>query len=135
MDVQEDDLVLTRTHAIYYSDDILDICRTHHVDAVIPGYGFLSENTDFAKQVTDAGMIFVGPSPDSISEMGLKHRARELAISLDVPVVPGTELLTTVDDALAAGERLGFPVSSNPPPLHTSRVIPSRRLSALLSRI
>ena len=77
---------------------------------MIPGYGFLSEDAAFAKKIVDAGMIFVGPSPESMVEMGQKHRARELAIAVDVPVVPGTELLQSEAEALEAATRLGFPV-------------------------
>ncbi len=68
---------------------------------------------DFARSVVEAGMIFVGPSPESILEMGLKHRARELTIATEVPVVPGTDLLETEADALEAARRLGFPVGAN----------------------
>jgi urea carboxylase len=56
-------------------------------------------------------MVFAGPSPESIEEMGLKHRARELATATDVPVIPGTDLLDTEEDAIRAAETLGFPVS------------------------
>ncbi|KAF4121458.1 urea carboxylase [Geosmithia morbida] len=91
-------------------NDILDKCRQLSIDAVIPGYGFLSENVDFASRVTDAGMVFVGPSSESITEMGLKHRAREVATSVQVPVVPGTGLLVSEDDALAEADRLTYPV-------------------------
>jgi urea carboxylase len=91
-------------------ENILDICKAHNVDAVIPGYGFLSENADFATKVLEAGMVFVGPSAESITEMGLKHRARELAVSTGVPVVPGTDLLSDEDEAVGAAQKLGFPV-------------------------
>lgn len=80
------------------------------MDAVIPGYGFLSENAEFAKKILAGGMIFVGPSPECMTEMGQKHRARDLAISADVPIVPGTDLLSSEEDAVAAAKRLGFPV-------------------------
>ena len=81
------------------------------MDAVIPGYGFLSENTDFAKMVAAAGMVFVGPSPESIESFGLKHTARELATKAGVPIVPGTKgLISTADEAVQAAESLGFPV-------------------------
>lgn len=95
-------------------EDILRKCAQHSIDAVIPGYGFLSENVQFAQNVVEAGMIFVGPSASSITEMGLKHRAREVAISSGVPVVPGTALLESEAEALAAAERLGFPVLDLP---------------------
>lgn len=94
------------------SENLLEICKIHQVDAVVPGYGFLSENVDFAKAVQNAGMVFVGPSSESILEMGQKHRARALAVDADVPVVPGTELLTSEADAIAAATKLGYPVST-----------------------
>jgi acetyl/propionyl-CoA carboxylase alpha subunit len=78
---------------------------------VIPGYGFLSENVKFAEEITNTEMVFVGPSSDSINEMGLKHRAREVAVGADIPVIPGTELLQSEEEALSAAERLGYPVS------------------------
>ncbi len=78
--------------------------------AVIPGYGFLSENVAFAKAVRDAGLFWIGPDPDVIEMMGLKHRARELAIKANVPVVPGTGLLETLEEAVKAAEDLGYPV-------------------------
>lgn len=65
----------------------------------------------FAKAVTGAGMVFASPSVESITEMGLKHRAHEVAISANVPVVPGTNLLDTEEKALAEAERLTYPVS------------------------
>jgi acetyl/propionyl-CoA carboxylase alpha subunit len=89
----------------------LKICKRLRVDAIIPGYGFLSEDAPFAQKVLDAGIVFVGPSPESMTEMGQKHRARDLAISAEVPVVPGTELLESETAALEASKRLGFPVS------------------------
>ncbi|KAI1741537.1 urea carboxylase [Xylaria scruposa] len=91
-------------------DDIIRICREQCVDAVIPGYGFLSENAIFAQKVADAGMTFVGPSPKSITDMGLKHRAREIAQTAKVPIIPGTNLLGSEDEALSAAEHLGYPV-------------------------
>jgi acetyl/propionyl-CoA carboxylase alpha subunit len=90
----------------------LQICRDHEVDAVIPGYGFLSEDVNFAKKVQEAGMIFVGPSSESILEMGQKHRARALAVAAGVPVVPGTPLLTSEEEAITAATNLGFPVGA-----------------------
>jgi urea carboxylase len=88
----------------------LKICKRLDVDAIIPGYGFLSEDAPFAQQVVDAGMVFVGPSPESMTEMGQKHRARGLAFAAEVPVVPGTELLESETAALEAATKLGFPV-------------------------
>ncbi|KAI0439813.1 urea carboxylase [Xylaria telfairii] len=91
-------------------DDILRICRECSADAVIPGYGFLSENAVFARKVIDAGITFVGPSPESITAMGLKHRAREIANATKVPIIPGTGLLGSEDEALSAAKNLGYPV-------------------------
>lgn len=88
------------------------ICKELDVDAVIPGYGFLSEDAAFAQKVMDAGMVFAGPSPESMTEMGQKHRARDLALSANVPIVPGTGLLESGDDVVAAAKKLGFPVCS-----------------------
>lgn len=90
---------------------ILDIAKANNVDAVIPGYGFLSENVQFAQDVADAGIIFVGPKPDAIESFGLKHRAREMAVAAGVPVVPGTEaLVSSEEDAVMEADRLGYPV-------------------------
>ncbi|KAI0192052.1 urea carboxylase [Xylaria flabelliformis] len=91
-------------------DDIIRICHECSVDAVIPGYGFLSENATFAQRVADEGMTFVGPSPESIRDMGLKHRARGIAQAAKVPVIPGTNLLSSEDEALSAADHLGYPV-------------------------
>lgn len=92
------------------SENILEICRDHGVDAVMPGYGFLSEDVRAAEMIESAGMVFVGPSAESILEMGQKHRARALAEEAGVPVVPGTKLLESEEDAVAAAGKLGLPV-------------------------
>ncbi|KAL8635552.1 MAG: hypothetical protein Q9228_006965, partial [Teloschistes exilis] len=92
-------------------DSIIRISKENNVDAIIPGYGFLSENADFARAVTAAGMAWVGPSPESIESFGLKHTARKLAVKADVPVVPGSDgLIASEEDAVNESERLGFPV-------------------------
>lgn len=81
------------------------------MDAIIPGYGFLSENADFAKAVISSSMVWVGPSSQSINDFGLKHIARALAVKAHVPVVPGIDgLLTDEDHAVEESKRLGFPV-------------------------
>ncbi|EHK41161.1 urea amidolyase [Trichoderma atroviride IMI 206040] len=89
---------------------ILDICKRTNADAIIPGYGFLSENVEFAEAVSSAGIIFVGPSSASINAMGLKHEARAIAQAANVPVIPGTQLLDSAGTAVAAAKRLGCPV-------------------------
>ncbi|KAL9577546.1 MAG: hypothetical protein Q9212_006297, partial [Teloschistes hypoglaucus] len=87
------------------------ISKENNVNAIIPGYGFLSENADFARAVTAAGMAWVGPSPESIESFGLKHTARILAVKAGVPVVPGSDgLIASEEDAVNESERLGFPV-------------------------
>ncbi|MGM5058533.1 acetyl-CoA carboxylase biotin carboxylase subunit [Rhizobium leguminosarum bv. viciae] len=81
------------------------------VDAVHPGYGFLSENGDFADAVRDAGMIFVGPSGDAIRTLGDKVAARQVAKRAGVPTVPGSEgRVTGLDDARLLAIEIGFPV-------------------------
>ncbi|KAI2466913.1 AHS2-domain-containing protein [Annulohypoxylon bovei var. microspora] len=91
-------------------DAILDICKKHAVDAVFPGYGFLSENVDFARRVHDAGMVFVGPDSEAIYQMGLKHVARDLAVAAGVPIIQGSKLLGSAEEALALSRNMGFPI-------------------------
>ncbi|KHO00381.1 acetyl-/propionyl-coenzyme A carboxylase alpha chain [Metarhizium album ARSEF 1941] len=89
---------------------ILEICKKAGADAVLPGYGFLSENADFASAVSAAGLVFVGPSSASIKAMGLKHEARAISEAAGVPVIPGTPLLASAAEAVEAARSLGFPV-------------------------
>lgn len=79
-------------------------------DAVIPGYGFLSENAEFAETCAQAGIAFVGPTPDQMREFGLKHSARAIAEAAKVPLAPGTGLLASVDEAIDEAARLGYPL-------------------------
>ncbi|KIW23765.1 urea carboxylase [Cladophialophora immunda] len=93
------------------TQQIIEIAKSKGADAIIPGYGFLSENTDFARHVAEAGMVFVGPSPKCIDDFGIKHTARELAAKADVPIVPGTKgLVKSEDEAVEEAKKLGFPV-------------------------
>ncbi|MGN6358171.1 MAG: urea carboxylase [Novosphingobium sp.] len=78
--------------------------------AIHPGYGFLAENVDFAEACAAAGIVFIGPTPDNIRTFGLKHSARALAAAHGVPLAPGTDLLTDEEEAVAAAQRIGFPV-------------------------
>lgn len=92
-------------------DQIIQIAKDKKADAVIPGYGFLSENADFARKVSDAGLVWCGPSPEAIEAFGIKHTARDLAKKADVPIVPGTEgLVDSQDDAVNQSEKIGYPV-------------------------
>ncbi|WP_242124875.1 urea carboxylase [Sphingobium sp. Sx8-8] len=78
--------------------------------AIHPGYGFLAENVEFAESCADAGIVFVGPTTDNIRTFGLKHSARALAAAHDVPLAPGTGLLTDEDEAVGAAGAIGYPV-------------------------
>ena len=78
--------------------------------AIHPGYGFLSENAVFARQVADAGLVFIGPQPEVIEAFGLKHRARELAEAEGVQMLPGSSLLTDPQDAVVFADTIGYPV-------------------------
>jgi acetyl-CoA carboxylase, biotin carboxylase subunit len=92
-------------------EKILAAARQHGADAIHPGYGFLSENADFAEACAGAGIIFIGPSPDAIRKMGSKTAARRLAIAAGAPVVPGTEHpLKSAAAAKKAAKELGYPV-------------------------
>ncbi|KAL0941224.1 urea carboxylase [Colletotrichum truncatum] len=90
---------------------ILSLAKRAGADAIIPGYGFLAENADFASSVEAEGMIWVGPTADQMRKLGLKHLARSVAIAAGVSVIPGSnQLLKSVDEALAEAERIQYPV-------------------------
>ena len=92
-------------------EDIVRIAQAAHVDAVHPGYGFLSENPRFAESCAAAGLIFVGPTPEIMRKLGNKVMARNLATSAGVPVMPATPPLPADDDeALRLAREVGFPV-------------------------
>src|SRR3954471_16112659 len=78
--------------------------------AIHPGYGFLSENPDFAQMCADAGIAFVGPTPEQMRSFGLKPSARGIARRCGVPMAPGSGLLETPEAATAAAREIGFPV-------------------------
>lgn len=78
--------------------------------AIHPGYGFLSENTEFADMCAKNGIKFIGPDAEQIKLFGLKHSARALAEKANVPLLPGTGLLSGVEEAVAAAEKIGYPV-------------------------
>ncbi|KAI1375792.1 urea carboxylase [Hypoxylon crocopeplum] len=90
---------------------ILELAKSEAVDAVIPGYGFLAENADFAAAVEAAGIVWIGPTPEQMRQLGLKHTARDIASTAGVPVLPGSDrLLSSIDEALASAEKVGYPV-------------------------
>ncbi|KAJ5167414.1 Urea carboxylase [Penicillium canariense] len=90
---------------------ILDIAAETGTDAIIPGYGFLSENADFAAAVEAAGLVWIGPTPGQMRKLGLKHRAREIAMAAGIPVLPGSKgLVTSIEDAVTEAETIGYPV-------------------------
>jgi propionyl-CoA carboxylase alpha chain len=103
-----------RTSAESYlvADKVLDAARRSGADAIHPGYGFLSENPEFAAAVAQAGLAWIGPSPDSMRAMALKVEAKRLVAAAGVPLVPGAELASDAsdDDIAAAGASVGMPL-------------------------
>ena len=89
---------------------ILEAARQTGAGAIHPGYGFLAENVDFAEACAEAGIVFIGPTPENIRTFGLKHSARELAAAHGVPLAPGTDLLKDEAAAVLAAAQIGFPV-------------------------
>lgn len=92
------------------TDKILAACRATGAKAVHPGYGFLSENADFARRLEAEGIRFIGPTPEQMVSFGLKHEAKALAKAAGVPLLPGTGLLDSLEDALTAANDIGYPV-------------------------
>ncbi len=89
---------------------IVDLAKQVGADAIHPGYGFLAENADFAKACADAGITFIGPSPRAMKEMGLKIEARNKMKEIGVPVIPGSEAIMDLKQALKAAKEIGYPV-------------------------
>ncbi|CZS91547.1 PYC2 Pyruvate carboxylase 2 [Rhynchosporium agropyri] len=101
----------TPVGAYLAGDEIIKIALQHGVQMIHPGYGFLSENAEFARNVEKAGLIFVGPSPEVIDSLGDKVSARTLAIKAGVPVVPGTEgAVDKFEDVKKFTDEHGFPI-------------------------
>ena len=92
-------------------DRILDAAKETGAEAIHPGYGFLSENAGFARACEEAGIVFIGPTAESMEAIGDKVRARKLMVDAGVPVVPGTPPLTVdMDEVLAQAGEIGYPV-------------------------
>ncbi len=92
------------------ADKILEAAQATGAQAIHPGYGFLSENPDFAEDCAAAGIAFIGPSPEQMRAFGLKHTARDLAEHNKVPLLPGSGLLSDAGHAQAEAARIGYPV-------------------------
>ena len=92
-------------------DKILEACRITGAEAIHPGYGFLSENAEFARQVKQAGLILIGPSPEAMEIMGNKLSAKAAALKYNIPMVPGTEeAITDIAEAKGRAVEVGFPI-------------------------
>jgi urea carboxylase len=91
-------------------DAILEAALSSGARAIHPGYGFLSEDAAFARSVEAAGLVFVGPTPEQLELFGVKHAARAAAAAAGVPLVPGSDLVHSVEEAVAAAEVVGYPL-------------------------
>lgn len=100
----------TAAESYLKADLILAAAKETGAQAIIPGYGFLSENAKFCEQCEAEGIAFCGPTPAQIRQFGLKHTSRELAEQAGVPLTPGTGLLGSVEEATGAAAKLGYPV-------------------------
>jgi urea carboxylase len=89
---------------------ILQVAQGTGAKAIHPGYGFLSENADFAEKCEAADIVFIGPTPQQMRQFGLKHTARALALSNHVPLLPGSDLLKDLAEAQQEANRIGYPV-------------------------
>lgn len=92
-------------------EEILRVAKKHNVDAIHPGYGFLSENVNFARRCREEGIIFIGPTPEVMNKLGDKVAAKKIAREVGVPMIEDSkEPLDTVDIALAEAKNIGFPI-------------------------
>jgi urea carboxylase len=91
-------------------DELLAAARATGATAIHPGYGFLSENADFAESCAEAGIVFIGPTAAQMRSFGLKHLARDLASRIGVALLPGSALLGGVEEARVEAARIGYPV-------------------------
>ncbi len=91
-------------------DRILDVAKQTGAEAIHPGYGFLSENAEFAEACAQSNIVFIGPTPTQLRQFGLKHTARELAAAQQIPLPPGTPLLENLEIAQIAARSIGYPI-------------------------
>lgn len=92
-------------------EEIIALAKAKGVDAIHPGYGFLAENVDFARACRDAGIVFIGPTPEMMEQMGDKVKAKLVARAAGVPIIPGVEkVIRSEEEALRAAARCGYPV-------------------------
>lgn len=92
-------------------DKIIQICKENNVDGIHPGYGFLSENADFARKVREAGITFIGPSPEAMDMMGDKLSAKATAKKQKVPMIPGSDgAISDINEAIKLAKEIGFPL-------------------------
>lgn len=91
-------------------DKIIQIALANGVEAIHPGYGFLSENPHFAQLCEQNQVVFLGPTPSQMIDFGLKHKARQLALQADVPLLPGSNLLSSIEEAQQQALKIGYPV-------------------------
>src|SRR5919112_6468823 len=102
----------TAAESYLNTEAILDVIRRSGADGVHPGYGFFSENTDFARAITAEGVTFIGPPPEAIEVMGDKISSRIAAEAAGVAGVPGrSETITSADEVIAFGNEFGWPVA------------------------
>ena len=101
---------LTAAESYLNFEKIFAAARQTGAEAIHPGYGFLSENADFAAACAQAGLVFIGPTPQQMRDFGLKHTARAIAQRNAVPMLPGSELLDSLAHAQAEAQRIGYPV-------------------------
>ena len=100
------------TESYLQIETIIQTARRAGADAIHPGYGFLAENAQLARACREAGIVFIGPTPEAMERMGGKVPARNEAIAADVPIVPGTsEAVATADEVLRLGESFGYPLA------------------------
>ncbi len=92
-------------------EKIIEVAKASGAEAIHPGYGFLSENAEFVREVTKAGITFIGPPPEAMEGLGGKMSARKIAIEAGVPIVPGTtEPLRSFEEAKSTADEIGYPV-------------------------